>query len=128
MAFQNSEHGASQLAHDVSKLEHGVSKLEHAWEIFEHHVPTDADLGKKSHVDMRFFHVNMRFFSQHGVLKKSHVNMEHLFLMKSMGRHCADNNAGAQRYPFSGRFQISGDRCTQLLRAAAPPSRVAPLD
>ena len=40
MAFQNSEHGASQLEHDVSKLEHGVSKLEHAWEIFEHHVPT----------------------------------------------------------------------------------------
>ena len=30
---------------------------------------------------MRFSHVNMRFFSQHGVLKKSHVNMEHLFLM-----------------------------------------------
>jgi hypothetical protein len=26
---------------------------------------------------------------------------------KSMGRHCVDNNAGAQRYPFSGRFQIS---------------------
>ena len=23
-------------------------------------------VGKKSHVDMRFFHVNMRFFSQHG--------------------------------------------------------------
>ena len=36
---------------------------------------------------------------------------------KSMGRHCADNNAGAQRYLFSGRFQISGDRGTQLLRA-----------
>jgi len=36
---------------------------------------------------------------------------------KSMGRHCADNNAGAQRYLFSGRFQISGDSCTQLLRA-----------
>ncbi len=36
---------------------------------------------------------------------------------KNMGRHCADNNAGAQRYLFSGRFQISGDRCTQLLRA-----------
>jgi len=34
---------------------------------------------------------------------------------KSM--HCADNNAGAQRYLFSGRFQISGDRGTQLLRA-----------
>jgi len=33
-----------------------------------------------------------------------------------MRRHCADNNAGAQRYLFSGRFQISGDRCTQLLR------------
>ena len=40
---------------------------------------------------------------------------------KSMGRHCADNNAGAQRYLFSGHFQISGDRGTQLLRAAAPP-------
>ena len=38
--------------------------------------------GKKSHVDMRFSHVNMGFFSQHGILKKSHVNMEHLFLMK----------------------------------------------
>jgi len=38
-------------------------------------------VGKKSHVDMRFSHVNMRFFSQHGVLKKSHVNIEHLFLM-----------------------------------------------
>ena len=36
---------------------------------------------------------------------------------KSMGRHCADSNAGAQRYLFSGRFQISGDRGTQLLRA-----------
>ena len=34
-----------------------------------------------------------------------------------MGRHCADNNTGAQRYLFSGRFQISGDRGTQLLRA-----------
>ena len=40
-----------------------------------------------------------------------------------MGRHCADNNAGAQRYLFSGRFQISGDRGTQLLRAAAPMSK-----
>ena len=30
---------------------------------------------------MRFSHVNMGFFSQHGILKKSHVNMEHLFLM-----------------------------------------------
>ncbi len=26
-------------------------------------------------------HVNMGFFSQHGILKKSHVNMQHLFLM-----------------------------------------------
>ena len=34
-----------------------------------------------------------------------------------MGRHCADNNAGAHGYLFSGRFQISGDRGTQLLRA-----------
>ena len=32
-----------------------------------------------SHVDKS--HVNMGFFSQHGILKKSHVNMEHLFLM-----------------------------------------------
>jgi len=37
---------------------------------------------------------------------------------KSMGRHCADNNAGAQRYLFSGRFQITGDRGTQRLRAS----------
>ena len=37
--------------------------------------------GKKSHFDMRFSHVNMGFFSEHGILKKSHVNMEHLFLM-----------------------------------------------
>ena len=29
----------------------------------------------------------------------------------------SDNNGGAQRYLFSGRFQISGDRITQLLRA-----------
>ncbi len=36
---------------------------------------------------------------------------------KNMGRHCADNNAGAQRYLFSGRFQISGYHDTQLLRA-----------
>ena len=36
---------------------------------------------------------------------------------KSMGRHCADNTAGAQRYLFSGRFQISGYHDTQLLRA-----------
>ena len=36
---------------------------------------------------------------------------------KSMGRHCVDINAGAQRYLFSDRFQISGDRGTQLLRA-----------
>ena len=55
MAFQNSEHGASQLEHDVSKLEHGVSKLEHAWEIFEHHVPTvmhvtDANMGKSQFI------------------------------------------------------------------------------
>ena len=34
-----------------------------------------------------------------------------------MGRHCADNNARAQRYLFSDRFQISGDHGTQLLRA-----------
>ncbi len=44
----------------------------------------------ESHVDMGFFskchvgkksHVDMGFFSK-GVLKKSHVNMEHLFLMQ----------------------------------------------
>ena len=34
-----------------------------------------------------------------------------------MGRHCADNNAGAQRYLFFESFQIAGDRGTQLLRA-----------
>ena len=38
-------------------------------------------VGKKSHVDMRFFHVNMQFFLNMHVEKKSHVNMEHLFLM-----------------------------------------------
>jgi hypothetical protein len=44
--------------------------------------------GKKSHVDMRFSHVNMTkshvnmgFFSEHDVGGKSHVNMQHLFLM-----------------------------------------------
>ena len=45
--------------------------------------------GKKSHVDMnflnvnvnmRFSHVNMRFFPNMHVGKKSHVNMQHLFL------------------------------------------------
>ena len=36
---------------------------------------------------------------------------------KSMGRHCAVNNAGAQRYLFSSRFQISGDHGTQPLLA-----------
>jgi hypothetical protein len=42
----------------------------------------------------------------------------------------ADNNAGAQRYLFSGHFQISGNHCTQLLRAAAPGGIrwVSPLD
>jgi hypothetical protein len=35
----------------------------------------------------------------------------------ALDRDCADNNAGAQRYLFLGRFQISGDRGTQLLRA-----------
>jgi hypothetical protein len=45
-------------------------------------------VGKKSHVDMRFSHVNMRFFPQHGVLKKSHVNMEHLFLMNWSTETC----------------------------------------
>ena len=43
--------------------------------------------GKKYHVDMRFSHVNMGFFSQHGILKKSHVNMEHLFLMRDLALH-----------------------------------------
>ena len=40
---------------------------------------------KKLHVDMKFLHVkvNMGFFSEH-VGKKSHVNMEHLFLMFPM--------------------------------------------
>ncbi len=45
---------------------------------------------------------------------------------KSMGRHCADNNAGAQRYLFSGRFQISGDRGTQS--PGGGTRWVAPLD
>jgi len=40
-------------------------------------------LGKKSHVDVGKSHVNMGFFSEHDVGKKSHVNMEHLFLMAS---------------------------------------------
>ena len=42
---------------------------------------------KKLHVDMKFLHVkaNMGFFSQHDVGEKSHVNMEHLFLMDSIG-------------------------------------------
>jgi hypothetical protein len=47
----------------------------------QHGIFSKCHAGKKSHVDMRFFHVNMGFFSQHGILKKSHVNMEHLFLM-----------------------------------------------
>jgi hypothetical protein len=34
-----------------------------------------------SHVDMRFSHVNMRVFPNMHVRKKSHVNMQHLFLM-----------------------------------------------
>ena len=40
-----------------------------------------------------------------------------------MGRHYADNNTRAQRCLFSGSFQISVDRCTQLLRAAVPMSK-----
>jgi hypothetical protein len=30
--------------------------------------------GQKSHVDMGYSHVNMAFFSQHEILKKTHVN------------------------------------------------------
>jgi hypothetical protein len=52
---------------------------------------------KVLHVDLGFFqngyfskcgfsHVNMGFFSQHGILKKSQVNMEHLFLMRVQDR------------------------------------------
>jgi hypothetical protein len=38
----------------------------------------NAMLGKKSHVDMRKFHVNMGFFSSHMAFwKKSHVDMSH---------------------------------------------------
>ena len=54
--------------------------------------------GKKSHVDMRFSHVNMGFFSQHGILKKSHVNMEHLFLMASPRYGLLHNASGGFSY------------------------------
>jgi hypothetical protein len=49
--------------------------------------------------DDKYSHVNMRFFSKHGVLKKSHVNMEHLFLMDNghVGRPCEVSLA--PRYP-----------------------------
>jgi len=66
MAFQNSEHGVSKLRTWRFKT-HKIFPCQHA--IFTDHI--------------RFSHVNMRFFSQHGILKKSHVNMEHLFLMAS---------------------------------------------
>jgi hypothetical protein len=42
---------------------------------------------------------------------------------QAWGRHCADNNTGAQRYLFRV-VQISGDCGTQLLRAAAPMSKI----
>ena len=54
----------------------GHGNLMSTWDFFQNDI-----VGKKSHVDIRFSHVNMGFFSQHGILKKSHVNMEHLFLM-----------------------------------------------
>jgi hypothetical protein len=38
----------------------------------------------------------MRFFSQHGVLKKSHVNMEHLFLMTACRRSRVDGSMRAR--------------------------------
>jgi hypothetical protein len=40
-----------------------------------------VNMGFFSHVNMGKSHVNMGFFSEHDVGKKSHVNMEHLFLM-----------------------------------------------
>jgi hypothetical protein len=39
---------------------------------------------------------------------------------KSMGRHCRIILQGHRDTFFSGRFQISGDRGTQLLRAISP--------
>jgi hypothetical protein len=41
--------------------------------------------GKRSHVDIRKYHVNMGSFSEHDVGKNnSHVNMQNLFLMVSV--------------------------------------------
>jgi hypothetical protein len=34
----------------------------------------------------------MGFFSQHGILKKSHVNMEHLFLMLAFAWHICERS------------------------------------
>ena len=48
----------------------GHGNLMSTWDFFQNDI-----VGKKSHVDIRFSHVNMGFFSQHGILEKSHVDM-----------------------------------------------------
>ena len=86
----------------------------------------NAMLGKKSHVDMRFSHVNMGIFSQHGILKKSHVNMEHLFLMKlatlqwnvqlSLSAHAATKSVSSRCWSWSCCRQSTSALCVRSRR------------
>ncbi len=52
---------------------------------------------------MRFFHVNMRFFPNMHVEKKSHVNMEHLFLMTRLAsyRRVASSSSSSSQSSWS---------------------------
>ena len=74
---------------------------------------SEHDVGKKSHVDMRFSHVNMGFFSQHRVGKKSHVNMEHLFLMIKHLENCVTQD--------SSERSLASSRCTRQMHSPRHP-------
>ncbi len=80
-----------------------------------------------------FSHVNMGFFSQHGILKKSHVNMEHLFLMKlatlqwnvqlSLSAHAATKLVSSRCWRWSCCRQSTSALCVRSWRHwhSSPP-------
>ena len=83
--------------------------------------------------DDKYSHVNMRFFSKHGVLKKSHVNMEHLFLMKlatlqwnvqlSLSAHAATKLVSSRCWSWSCCRQSTSALCARSRRHwhSSPP-------
>jgi hypothetical protein len=64
----------------------------------------------------------MRFFSQHGVLKKSYVNMEHLFLMSPRRTRAGDDGTRGRKHD---RIRDHGLRTLPHLHPRGPrPLRV----